>query len=196
MFKHLTDDCLDRWLGDFDEFRVDFLQQAVMLCKAVGYHFDFDQAKLLAAHTKWKATCDVWEQSLLMPDSNGLSHLKIMAILLVQLAELDWVKNLYEYDPDNENLPFEFAGTAAQKREVRKDINAGRGTFLAFQFAMQVLNWFEAARDDRIQPFEFRLTSDLEHDLMVYLMSPRRDEMATFLIFKALYVRDPKPGTE
>jgi hypothetical protein len=76
--------------------------------------------------------------------------------------------------------------------ETRKDINGARGTFFAFQFAIAVMNSFEIARDDRAQPFVFRLTDDLEHDLMVYLLSERRDFMAMFLIFKALYARDNK----
>lgn len=192
MFDHLTEDCLDRWMQDFDTFRVEFLQQCFFLTKAVGYYFDFDQSKLKAAHDSWRSTCELWEKSYVMPDSTGLSHLKIMAILLVQLAKVEWVRNVYEFDSGSEERKFEFAGTAEEREEVRRDFNSGRGTYLAFQFALQVLNWFEQARDDRLQPFEDRLTTDLEYDLMVYLLSERRDEMATFLIFKALYARDAK----
>ena len=36
------------------------------------------------------------------------------------------------------------------------------------------------------------MTHGLERDLMVYLLNTRREEMAVFLIFKALYARDPK----
>lgn len=127
-----------------------------------------------------------------MPDSYGLSHLKIMAILLVSLASVEWVQEIEEFDADGRHDEWEYVGTKDERGETRADVRAGRGTFLAFQFAIAVLNSFEVSRDDRKQLFEFRLTTDLEHDLMVYLTSERRDSMAMFLIFKALYARDPK----
>jgi len=51
----------------------------------------------------------------------------------------------------------EFVGTAEEREETRLDINAGRGTFFAFQFAIAVVNSFEEAGHDREQPFVFRL---------------------------------------
>jgi hypothetical protein len=187
----LSADCLDRWLVSFDDFRYDFLRHCTLLCKVVGYHFEFNQEFLRIAHENWKAECDLWHASRIM-DSERLSHLKIGAILLHELARVDWIRNLYEHDPSTELLEFEFAGTAKECEEIRKDINAGRGTFLAFQFVVQVINWFEQARTDRHQAFIFRMASDLEHDIMVYLLSEYRNAMAIFLIFKALYVRDEK----
>lgn len=98
------------------------------------------------------------------------------------------MRDLYEYDPANDGL--EFDGTSDQREEIRKDINAGRGTYLGFQFIIDVLNWFEKARVDRKTPFVFRMTWDLHHDLFVYLSSEKREPMPVFLILKALYARD------
>lgn len=188
----LSADCLDRWLANFDDFRYEFLQQCTVLCKVAGYQFAFNQELLRIAHENWKAECDLWRASRIMPDTELLSHIKIGAILLDELARVEWVRDLFEYDPTSERLEFEFAGTNEEREEVRKDINAGRGTYLAFQFVIQVLNWFEQARIDRQQAFVFRMASDLEHDIMVYLLSEYRNAMAIFLIFKSLYVRDEK----
>jgi hypothetical protein len=127
-----------------------------------------------------------------MPDSDGLSHIKIMAILLFALAQVDWVHELEEFNATDDRREGEYNGTPEEKEESRRDINAGRGTFLALQFVLAILNSFEEARDDRQQEFVFRLTHEIEHDLMVFLLSERRDDMAIYLILEALYARDPK----
>jgi hypothetical protein len=186
--SQLTPACLDEWLADADHFRVDFLSFCYPIVKALGYYFEFDQAALHAAHADWKSRCETWEKSYIMPDSDGLSHLKIMAILLDKLTTVPWLT--VAYDRDSSADGFEFNGSELQREECRKDFNAGREAYLGFQFVIQVLNWFERARIDRKPPFAYRMTHDLEHDFMVYLLSERREEMAIFLFFKALYVRD------
>jgi hypothetical protein len=187
---HLTQKCLDAWLGDFDEFRHDFLRQCQIVARACGYTFTFNQDRLKIAHDNWKGQCKLWEDKYLMADSRGLSPVKILALLLYQLSCVDWVTSLHEYDGSLDGL--EFDGTPDQRNDVRRDINAGRGTYLAFQFVIQTINWFESARVDCLQPFMFRLTGALEHDTMVYLLSERREEMAIYLMLHALYARDPK----
>jgi hypothetical protein len=97
---------------------------------------------------------------------------------------------LAEFDPAEDGLENAFAGTADEKEEVRKDINAGRGTYLGFQFVLLVMNWFEEARPDCREEFVFRLTPDMEHDFLHYLLSEARSDVATFLVLKALYARD------
>lgn len=189
---HLNENCLDHWLESYDAFKDDLLRYCYFISKACGYYPQVDFPKLKVAHANWCAECQLWETSYVMRDSNGLSHLKIMAMLLVNLSSVDWVKELEEYDAEGMHDEGEFAGTPEELEETRLDINAARGTFFAFQFAIAVVNAFEIARDDREQEFVFRLTTDLEHDLMVYLLSERRDSMAMFLILKALYARDMK----
>jgi transposase-like protein len=101
-------------------------------------------------------------------------------------------KELFEYDGEDRD-GFVFTGTDAERAETRKDINAGRGTFLGYSFVIDVIEWFEAGRIDKVEPFDSRWTHDLQHDFMVYLMSPKSDSLAIFLILKALYVRTDKP---
>jgi|GEM_PF-1717798 len=192
----LDENCLDAWLESYDAFKDDFLRYCYFISKACGYYPHVNFPKLKVAHAAWFSDCQVWENKYVMKDSNGLSHLKIMSILLVSLASVEWVNELEEFDPQGNHDEGEFVGTAEEREETRKDINAGRGTFFAFQFAIAVINSFETSRDDRVQEFMFRLTPDLEHDLMVYLLSERRDAMAVFLILKALYARDMKDAKD
>jgi hypothetical protein len=73
---------------------------------------------------------------------------------------VEWVQELEEFNPEGRHDEGEFVGTAEEREETRLDINAGnagRGTFVAFQFAIAVVNSFEEAGDDREQPFVFRL---------------------------------------
>jgi len=192
MFPQLTADCLDRWLADYDQFRPDFLLFCYTLSKACGYYPQVDFVSLKAAHAEWGARCNVWQAEYVMRDSDGLSHTKIMAILLYALSQVEWVAELEEFNPEGDRREGEYNGTPQEREESRRDINSGRGTFLTLQFVLAILNAFEEARDDRQQEFVFRLTHELEHDLMVYLLSERRDDMAIYLILESLYARDPR----
>ena len=186
----LTPECLSRWKSSFDDFRYDFLSFCHPLTKAGGYYLFFNQALMNTAHSSWVAECERWEAAYIMPDSNGLSHLKTLSILLYCFACVEWVRDFEEFDPESERDGYIFNGSSEDYEEFRGALNAGRGTYLVFQFCIQVINWYEAGRIDRRQKFELRLTHDLEHDIMVYLLSERRDPMAIFLFLKALYVRD------
>jgi hypothetical protein len=119
--------------------------------------------------------------------------------IIPQIALNEWVAGIEEYEATGHEQEGEFAGTPEEWTESRRDLNAGRGTFLGYQFASDVLNSFEQSRDDRVQPYLYRMTLDLEHDFMVFLLWERGHdqdlflfEMSTFLFFKALFVRDSK----
>lgn len=183
---------MDRWLSEFDSFRYDFLRHNSALAKAVGYSFDADTKALERVHADWGARCREWQTSRLQ-GAGHLSLIKIGSLLLYELASVEWLRELHEYTPVPKD-DLIFAGAPDQRVEIRHDMAAGRGTYFAFQFVIGVLNWFEAARIDRHSEFEFRMTPDLEHDLMVYLLSKKHEEMGIFLALKALYVRDAKGG--
>ncbi|MGO9740243.1 MAG: hypothetical protein ACLPN5_01750 [Roseiarcus sp.] len=188
----LTAQCLDNWLEDFEQFRHDFLLFCYRISKAVGYYFEFDQSSLYKAHNEWNDICREWANADENADSNELSHLKIVSILAIVLSNSEWIKELSEFDPQDEPRGYHFVGTQQEKEKIRMDINAARGAYFALQFCTQVLNWFETARIDRVQRFEFRMTEGLEHDVLVHLVSSRRNVDAMFLMFKALYARDFK----
>lgn len=179
-------ECLDEWLGDFGHFRYEFLRYCGEIAKALGYTFDFSQSVLEAAHAGWRADHDIWLAEKMGSDTSGLSPIKIMALLLHQLCRADWITEVREFENDE----FEFNGTDAERVETAKDFIAGREAFFALEFALAVVNWFEAARTDRTQEFVFRMTEDLHHDLLHYLLSNRHDAFTLFLVLKALYARD------
>lgn len=184
----LTEQCLDQWAANFDDFCHDFLFYTQSYSKVVGYWFKHDGASLKIAHANWVAQCERWEKTLVMPDSKGLSHIKMMAILLTELASLEWLADLLEFDGDDRN-GYDFNGTAQEREDVRGDIRGAGGTYLAFEFALAVINYFEANRVDRVGPFMFRATPDVIHDTLVYLVSDKRDAVSTFLILNAMYTR-------
>lgn len=189
----LTQNCLDDWLENYDAFTAPFLFYATNYAKSVGYAFDTDFESLEIAHCNWVAQCHFWEKTLVMPNSKGLSHIKMMAILLTELSSIEWMKDLVEFDGE-ERKGGAFLGTPDERAETRADIAGGGGTFLAFEFAITVINYFEAKRIDREGPFCFRATQDVLHDILVYLSSEYRHAMSTFLILTALYARPHEPS--
>jgi len=189
MFLELTPQCLDEWTASYDALFRALMQYAQPLTKACGYSFEYDSHALRAAHADWVSDCQSWHSTRLMPDSNGLSHLKMLALLIHHLAQAPWVSNLFEFDIEG-TREYEFNGPEEIRLEVRKDINAGRGAYLGYQFCIFVINFFERWRIDKQQEFVFRMTDDMEHNLLVYILSDSRDPIAIYLILKALYIRD------
>ena len=57
---------------------------------------------------------------------------------------------------------------------------------------MNLVRWFERQRTDKRQAFVFRMTDELEHNFLSYLLSEKRDSMAIYLFLEALFVRDDK----
>lgn len=182
----MDDQCLDRWLNEFDAFRVDFLRVCHPICMALGYQLDFDQRQIETAHVAWRASHEIWKSHRVSEGTDKLSHIKIVALLLFHLSNVNWVRTLYEYNGDYHK----FNGTPEQRAETAKDLNAGREAFLAFHFSIMIINWFETYRTDKSDPFEYRMSKDLEFDLMHFLIGVEKSEMALFLILKAVYLRD------
>ncbi|MGE5565018.1 MAG: hypothetical protein ACM3YN_02515 [Parcubacteria group bacterium] len=195
MVLRLTARCLDDWVESFDTFNHQFRLYTLSFAKCVGYAFTFDGEALQIAHRNWVAKCELWEKTLVMPNSNGLSHIKMLAVLLHELTAVGWLKDLCEFDGEDRD-GLEFAGSREEREEIRNDINGGGEVYLAFQFVVMVINFFEAARTDRDGAFSFKLTPSLEHDMMVYLKSGQPTEMAIFLVLEGLYTRPRKLNGE
>lgn len=117
--------------------------------------------------------------------------MKIFSLLLFQMASVEWVHKIFDSVPEPSPVAPYYDKPDLRAR-IRKNIQGGPECYLAFQFVINFLNQIEAVRTDRTEPFIFRLTPDLQHDILVYLHSEARDELATFLILKALYAR---PGS-
>src|SRR5258706_16422760 len=106
MFLDMSPDCLDRWLADYHEFHRALMLFVQPIAKGSGYNLEPDRVALQAAWAAWAAECGVWSNSYVMKNSNGLSHVKVLAILLKELAAVQWIKALYE---------FEIAGTSDER---------------------------------------------------------------------------------
>jgi hypothetical protein len=185
---------LDEWKADYKAFFHDFMNIIQPLIKCCGYWFEWDTQALKAAHAAWVAECAEWESSRLMPGSDGLAELKVFAILMYHLAQVPWVKELSEFDFENSSdaREYEFAGTPEDCKATRADINAGRGAYLGYQFCMAHIQWCERNRTDKVQPFVFRMTDELEHNFLSYLLSEKRDPLPIYLFLEALFVRDDR----
>jgi hypothetical protein len=186
----VTEEFLDLWLKDFGLFWEDMRKFVLAVSHGVGLSFETDEEALQIAHANWVARCAMWQRERLQQRSIGLSHVKILSLLLYQLASVDWATKFHKCSetPDGLNNPYT-GKPRLVKDDTRLGIIEGGGTYLAFQFVIHMINWFEIPRTDRSVPFEFRLTPDLEHDLMLYLGSEIKDELALFLMLKCLYVR-------
>lgn len=187
-------DQLDEWMADYDAFFGAFMRIMQPFLKCCGYWFEWDSGALKAAHAAWVAECGEWEKSRLMAGSNGLAQLKVLAILMHHLAQVPWVTALtkFDFETSRDASKYEFAGTAEDRENTRADINAGRGAYLGYLFCMNHIRWCERNRTDKLQPFVFRITDELEHNFLSYLLSERRDSMAIYLFLEALFVRDDK----
>jgi len=179
------------WQTDFDDFAQFFVRRSHALANSVGYEIAPDHERLKTAHAAWAAACRHWRAERVDPKSDGLSHVKVLSLLLHHLVSSDWCPEVFEGGAGSTGR---WKGKEHIKDKIRHCVAAGRGKYLALQFVIQLINWFETHRIDRIEPFKFRLTPDLDHDLMVYFASEKQDELSTFLILKALYSRPGETG--
>ncbi|MBB4258046.1 hypothetical protein GGD64_002058 [Bradyrhizobium sp. CIR3A] len=58
-------------------------------------------------------------------------------------------------------------------------------------FALAVIGWYEENRIDRKEPFVLRLTPELRHNILSYLVSRQSDPKAVYLILESLFIRRP-----
>lgn len=159
---------LSIWRTDYELFSQYFLGRSRALCHRFGYLLYPDHEALEIAHASWAAACDHWQKERVPANSGPLSHIKVLSLLLHHLVSGKWAPHFQDALSKDSKL---WAGKEDIRDHVRKCLNAGRGNYLAFQFVIQIINAFEKGREDRSEPFVFRLTSDLEHDLMVYFAS-------------------------
>jgi hypothetical protein len=191
MDNHAYHARLQNWQTDYDDFATLFVRRAHILANSVGYEIRPNHERLKTAHAAWAAACKHWKEEKIDPQSHDLSQIKVLGLLLHHFVSTDWCPDLFEGGtgaPESTR----WKGKEHIKEYVRKCIANGRGQYLTFQFVIQMINWFETYREDRTDEFKFRLTPNLEHDLMVYFASDKQDELSTFLILQALYAR-PAP---
>lgn len=178
------------WLTDFESFSYSFKQYCFLIAQAFGLEITFDSNTLKLAHEKWSADCEVWRTQHFPNETDALSPAKVGALLLHNLSTGPYIARVAEHEFKSE-LRYRFAGTVEQKAEAKADLVAAREVVLALDFCLMVLCWYEGNRIDRREPFAFRLTPELRHDMISYLVSRNTDPKAIYLILEALFARTP-----
>lgn len=186
----IREDTLEVWENDFEDFNYDFRRYTFALCKAYGLYPHIDGAVLRLVHASWTNSLASWRAGVVNAATQRLSQLKIAALLLDALASSKWIAEFDAFDIESETLDYSAGGDPSEYEEIRLDIFNGAEEFLALQFCKAVINVIEEARVDCQMPFQYRMTPDMEKDIIFYLKSNFRNPISTFLILKALYLRD------
>lgn len=179
---------LDRWLQEYSEFNHDFRLYCFEVFRAFDVHCDFVPNVMKQIHTQWVADCETWLKDESHHTTEELSHIKIVSLLLFNLSKENFLGNMYEYNYKDEN-GYRFQGTDDEKSEAKNDLVDCRECLLAMDFCFIVASFYEMNRKDRDEPFSNRMTIDMRHDLIGYLIDGNVDRKSLYLIVKALYLR-------
>lgn len=181
---------LYEWLTDYDGFSYEFKRFIFQITQAFGLDCRFDSNTLRLAHAKWKEDCEVWRTQHFAGEADALSHIKVAALLLHNLASSPFIAGLYDHEFTTEP-EYHFSGTPEQYDEARQDLISAREVILSLDFCISIICWYEERRIDRTDPHVFRMTVDLRHDIISYLVSRQSEQKAVYLILKALFIRRP-----
>lgn len=179
------------WLSDYESFSYDFKRFCFQIGQAFGLSLEFDSNTLQLAHQKWNEDSEIWRTQHFPNEASALSHIKLIALLLHHLSASPFFSAVYEHQFENQP-DYSFAGSEKQYAEARAELIAAREAILSLDFCLSIICWYEERRIDREQPFEFRMTRDLRHDVISHLVSRQTDPKALYLILKALFIRSPK----
>jgi hypothetical protein len=183
-------DTLYDWLEDCEGFCYSFKRYCFSIAQAFGLDITFDSNSLKLAHQKWASDCEIWRTQHFPNETDALSHTKVVALLLHNLAPAPYISRVVDHEFTND-LDYQFCGSEPQYIEARKDLIAARDVVLALDFCLAVIAWYEGNRIDRKEQFAFRLTPDLRHDILSYLVARQTDPKAVYLFLEALFIRTP-----
>src|SRR5690242_3208799 len=114
-------DTLYDWLGNYEDFSYSFKRYCFQIGQAFGLDIRFDSNTLKLAHQKWVADCEVWRTQHFPHETDALSHAKVCALLLHNLATVPYIASVVEYEYKND-LQYQFSGSAEQLVEARADL--------------------------------------------------------------------------
>lgn len=181
------------WQDDFSEFNRGFRLYCFQQFRVYSIHVDFVPGAMEQIHRRWIERCAAWLSKETHPSTQTLSHIKRAALLLYALTSIQFLGNFHEHQYD-ETPKFTFRGTKEQFENSRRDLIDGREAVLALDFILNVIHYFESNRVDREEEFSERLTEDMRHDILSYLIAGEPQEKALYLILKALYLRHTREG--
>lgn len=185
-------DTLYDWLSDYDGFSYVFKKYCVYISQAFAVDIRFDSNTLKLAHEKWAEECEIWRTQHFPDEAEALSEIKVASLLLLHLATAPYVATLVPHTYTSD-LHYVFAGSKEQYEEARADLIAAREVILALDFCLSIVCYYEENRIDRVEDFVMRMTPELRHDIISYLVSRQADSKALYLILNALFVRTKKP---
>jgi hypothetical protein len=181
------------WLSDYGSFNYEFRRFCFQIGQAFSLDLQFDGNQLKLAHGKWHDDCEDWRTHHFPGQATAISHVKMAALLLHHLSATPFFSGVYDH-AFSSNPDYRFVGTPAQFEEAKAELVAAREAILSLDFCLSIICWYEERRIDREQAYEFRMTRDLRHDIISYLVSRNTDPKALYLILKALFIRSPKRG--
>jgi len=184
----------ETWHSDYDEFNYAFRKYCFLQFRAYGVKAEFVPNVTKEIHTGWVDSCQRWLTKETDDTTQKLSYLKRASLLLNSMVSLQFLGNFAEHEYDEE-AKVEFRGPTDLYTSSRQDLIDARDIVLALDFVLNIIHYFEENRIDRAEPFRLRLTVDMRHDLIGYLISGKTDEKAIYLILKALYLRHSAGGS-
>jgi hypothetical protein len=186
----LTRETIFEWLSDSDKFSYEFMRHSIECRRAIGINLSFIRTELLKAHEEWVETCDIWKATYFQQDVESLSFTKMLAILLYCLSKRTFISEMKNYEQTGHRSEHSFGGSEADLEEERADFVGAPEIVCALDFCLSAINFYEANRIDKIEPFEFRLTPSARHDLIHVLGSHGQDAMSVYIALEALYARN------
>lgn len=186
----ITENTIDEWLSDFSEFNFAFRTFCFSNFHAFGVHAEFTPNVLNEVHSGWKEDVADWLQHEVSTETKELSQLKITSLLLYNLTRIPFLGSMHAHDW-GANQKFFSSLSGSKFDEAKKDLIDLRDLLLSFDFCIAVIDWVERNRCDRSTPYTQRLTPDMRHDMLSYLLGETKDKRALYLILKALYLREP-----
>jgi len=127
---HLTPDCLDTWLKEYDTFKYAFLRYQNFVVQSIGYSIAPD-FQVCSRHTAWCERCREcraagWSirQGSVAAQGAGAPPARAVRSLVDQ----------GDSRVRRGTGPAAFRRTEDEKEELRRDIAGGQGTYLAFEF--------------------------------------------------------------
>jgi len=184
----------ESWQADYDEFNYAFRKYCFLQFRAYAIHADFVPNVTRQIHTMWLESCQRWLNKETDAHTHKLSYLKRASLLLNALVSLQFLGNVIEHEY-NEDVKVVFHGPPELYASSRQDLIDAREIVLALDFVLNIIHYFEQNRIDRAEEFRPRLTVDMRHDLIGYLLSGNTEEKAVYLILKALYLRHSTGGS-
>lgn len=187
-------DAFETWQSDYSEFNYAFREFCFMQFRAYGIHADFVPNVTRQIHAIWLDSCKRWLDKETDAQTHRLSYLKRASLLLGALVSTPFLGNVVEHEYDEEEK-VEFRGPPDLYASSRMDLIDAREAVLALDFVLNIIHYFEINRNDRVEEFQIRLTVDMRHDLISYLLTGKVEEKALYLILKALYLRHSAGGS-